>query len=222
MNRRVSLLLGVGAALVAGTGVIAVGATNDGPVELKYKAYAPLVTRAELPPTPTPVPLPVPYNGPVESLHLASARLDEAWPVEVRDTHFIGAREVFQDPSAPQNIAWYSRFGQPGYVGANSIFAAHVDYVGFGKGPFGYLTSASAGDALYMTMDNGTTYTYTVKSVAVIHLDDLDMDAVVFPALTKGVERVTLISCGGTFVPYPGGGGEYNSRVILVAERYVN
>ncbi len=163
----------------------------------------------------------MPYNGPVASLYLAAARLDASWPVEVRDTYFAGGREFFEDPSAPQRIAWYARFGHPGYAGANSIFAAHVDYVGFGKGPFGYITSASAGDALYVTMDNGTSYAYTVKSVAIVQLEQLDMDAVVFPALGPGVERVTLISCGGTFVPYAGGGGEYTSRVILVAERYV-
>jgi sortase (surface protein transpeptidase) len=155
-------------------------------------------------------------------LYLASAKLGASWPVEVRDTYFAGGREFFQDPSAPEKIAWYSRFGQPGYVGANSMFAAHIDYVGFGKGPFGYINNAAPGDALYLAMDNGTTYTYTVKSVSVIALQDLDMNAVVFPAMGAGVERVTLISCGGTFVPFPGGGGEYTSRVILVAERYVN
>jgi hypothetical protein len=214
-------LAGLGAVVTAS--VLAAGVAADtSPGELKYRAYAPQVTRAEIPPTPTPVPLPVPYNGPVASLHLGSARLDAAWPVEVRDTYFAGGREFFEDPSAPQKIAWYSRFGQPGFTGANSIFAGHIDYVGFGKGPFGYLTDASAGDALYITMDNGAGYAYTVKSVAVVSLHDLDMDAVVFPALAGGVERVTLISCGGTFVPYAGGGGEYTSRVILVAERYVN
>ncbi|MBE0608040.1 MAG: class F sortase [Dehalococcoidia bacterium] len=214
-------VVGVALCLVSGA-LVAGAAANDAQPELKYRAYAPEVTRAEVPPTPTPVPLPVPYNGPVASLHLAAAKLDAAWPVEVRDTYFAGGREFFEDPSAPQRIAWYSRFGQPGYTGTNSIFAGHIDYVGFGKGPFGYLTSASAGDALYLTMDNGATYTYTVKSVAVVGLQNLDMDAVVFPALAAGVERVTLISCGGTFVPYAGGGGEYTSRVILVAERYVN
>lgn len=217
----VPAVAGVALCLIASA--LAVGAAaNDATPALRYRAYAPEITRAAIPPTPTPVPLPVPYNGPVESLHLAPARLDAAWPVEVRDTYFAGGREFFEDPSAPQRIAWYSRFGQPGYAGANSIFAGHIDYVGFGKGPFGYLTSASSGDALYLTMDNGSSYTYTVKSVAVVALQDLDMDAVVFPALAAGVERVTLISCGGAFVPYAGGGGEYTSRVILVAERYVN
>ncbi len=221
MHPRAALLLGAGVALAMGTGVLSVGFAAESAVpELAYRAYAPQVTRAEELPTPTPTPVPVPYNGPVSSLYLASAKLGASWPVEVRDTYFAGDREFFQDPSAPQNIAWYSRFGQPGYAGANSIFAAHIDYVGFGKGPFGYLTSASAGDALYVTMDKGLTYTYTVKSVSVVGLPDLDMDSVVFPALGAGVERITLISCGGTFVPYAGGGGEYTSRVILVAERY--
>lgn len=220
MSPRVLFLMASGLAVLLGAIRPGTFASSAAP-SLQYRAYAPEVTRAELPPTPAPTPLPVPYNGPVASLYLAAARLDASWPVEVRDTYFAGGREFFEDPSAPQRIAWYARFGHPGYAGANSIFAAHVDYVGFGKGPFGYITSASAGDALYVTMDNGTSYAYTVKSVAVVQLEQLDMDAVVFPALGPGVERVTLISCGGTFVPYAGGGGEYTSRVILVAERYV-
>lgn len=221
MSPRVLLLTASGIVVLLGAILPGRFASSAAPA-LPYRAYAPEVARAELPPTPTPTPLPVPYNGPVASLYLAPARLDASWPVEVRDTYFAGGREFFEDPSAPQRIAWYARFGHPGYAGANSIFAAHVDYVGFGKGPFGYITSASAGDALYVSMDNGTSYTYTVKSVAIVPLEQLDMDAVVFPALAPGIERVTLISCGGTFVPYAGGGGEYTSRVILVAERYVN
>ncbi|MCL4241102.1 MAG: class F sortase [Dehalococcoidia bacterium] len=223
MRRALPLVVVVGVGATVATSLLAVGAAaNNAPGELKYRAFAPQVTRAEIPPTPTPVPLPVPYNGPVASLHLSTAKVDATWPVEVRDTYFAGGREFFQDPSAPERIAWYARFGQPGYTGANSIFAAHIDYVGFGKGPFGYLTNAAAGEALHVTMDNGTSYSYTVKSVSVVSLQDLDMNAVVFPVLAGGVERVTLISCGGTFVPYAGGGGEYSSRVILVAERYVN
>jgi len=193
---------------------------------LKYRAYAPGVTRADDPtptptPEPTPTPRPVPYAGPVRSLFLGSARLGSASPVETRDTQRKGGAEVFQDPSAPQKIAWYPRFGQPGYPANNSIFAAHIDYVNYGKGPFAYLTSSAVGDALYVEMDNGTQYTYTVTSVAVVNLNDLDMDAIVFPGLDSYTERITLISCGGTFVPFPGGGGEYNSRVILTADRYV-
>lgn len=213
--RRWFILL-AGSLLAFGAAMAAVAAQDSD--DLTFRAYAPAISRADSDPTPTP--RPVPYNGPVQSLYLESARLSSKWPVESRDTHVVGGREVFQDPSAPQYIAWYPRFGQPGFTGHNSIFAAHIDYVGFGKGPFGYLTSASPGDALYVTMDNGSTLTYTVHSVSVIKLANLNMDDVVFPNLAANTERITLISCGGTFVPYPGGGGEYDSRVILVAERY--
>lgn len=221
MSRRA---LGAVLAAMAGLAVLAGSraASTDRPeANLAFRAYMPEVTRGYLPaPTPTAVPTPAP--GVIVSLDLPSASLNANWPVEVRDTYWAGDAEFFEDPSAPQMIAWYARFGRPGAPGTNSILAAHVDYVGFGKGPFGYLTSAAAGDELTVALDGGTAYGYTVKSVAVVSLQDLDMDAVVYPWLDAGVERVTLISCGGTFVPYASGGGEYTSRVILVAERYVD
>lgn len=196
----------------------------DGPEpDLKYRAVLPAIARAEAPAAPTPVlpPQPEPYAGPVRTLYLGSANLTMNPVVEQRDTTYLAGREVFEDPSAPALVAWYPRFGRPGFPAQNSIFAAHINYVGYGNGPFAYLTSAVAGDALYVTMDNGETYAYTVTSVDIISLSALDMDAVVFPALSASTERVTLISCGGTFVPSPNGaGGEYNSRVILVAERF--
>ena len=143
-------------------------------------------------------------------------------PVEIRSTEFKGGTEYFEEPSQPSRIAWYPSFGHPGYRGTNSIFSAHVDYVGYGAGPFYNLRRAQPGDALYVTMDNGLVYTYTVRSVDVVPTDQLDMDAVVFVPLDSYTERVTLISCSGTFIPNPSGyGGTYDSRLILVAERYV-
>ena len=191
----------------------------------KYRVVAPQVSRGDAPPpTPTPTPRPIPYNGPVASLYLASASISGASPVEVRDTVYVGGRETFQDPSRPERIAWYSRFGQPGYPGHNSLFAGHINYIGHGNGPFAYLTSARIDDALYVTMANGDSYAYTVKSVEIVGLAELEagaIDSYVFPTLDRNTERVTLISCGGNFVPRPGGGGDYTSRVILGAERYV-
>jgi sortase (surface protein transpeptidase) len=158
----------------------------------------------------------------VQSLYLESARVGHGSPVQVRDTRWVNGRETFEDPTAPQYIAWYARFGQPGERRANSIFAAHIDYVGYGAGPFRYLTSARVGDALHITLADGRQLTYTVKGVETIRLADLDMDAIVYPALDSNTERVTLISCGGTFVPHASGvGGDYDSRVFLYAERQV-
>jgi len=154
-------------------------------------------------------------------MSLTSAGISRGDVLEERDTREAGGREVFEDPTAPSRIAWYPRFGRPGFRANNTIMAAHINYVGYGNGPFAYLTSASVGDVLSITMDNGDTYTYAVASVAVVPLAILDMDAIVFPGLDAKTERVTLVSCGGTFVPRPGGGGEYDSRVVVVAERSI-
>lgn len=216
--------------VIAGTTAVAATVTGFAEVppdgfQAKYRVVAPLLTRAENPaPAPTPTPRPEPYNGPVSSLYLGSAEISNSSPVEVRDTITVGGRETFQDPTGPAMIAWYARFGHPGFPGNNSLFAAHVNYVGYGNGPFAYLLNASTDDALYVTMADGTAYAYTVRSVEVVSLTALQsgaMDAYVYPILDSHTERVTLISCGGDFVPRPGGGGDYTSRVILVAERYI-
>jgi len=225
MHRRIPALLALAGSLL-GLVATVVSAAEQPSANLKYRAIAPGLSVAENLPTatPVPVPTPVPYAGPVAALSLASARIDSQWPVETRDTTVIGGRETFQDPSGPQWIAWYARFGHPGYAGSNSIFAAHINYISFGNGPFAYLTSALPDDALYVTMADGSSYAYTVRSVQLVSLAELQagsIDGYVFPALDSHTERVTLISCGGDFVPRAGGGGDYTSRVILIAERYV-
>lgn len=223
MTRKLPLvLLCCGLLLAAATSLVS--AAESPPANLKYRAFAPGVSVAELLPTPTPVPTPIPYTGPVQSISLDSARITSQWPVEIRDTTVVGGRETFEDPSHPEQIAWYARFGQPGFAANNSIFAAHINYIHYGNGPFAYLTSAQLDDALYITMANGDVYAYSVKSVQLVSLADLQngaIDGFVFPGLDKHTERVTLISCGGDFVARPGGGGDYTSRVILIAERYV-
>ena len=220
MKRAVGVsLLAAGVCLFGASLVVA---ADPPKATLKYRGYAPQVTKAD-PPTPTPTvppPTPTPYIGMVTSLYVGSGGVLGTAPIEVRDVDYRSSGPVFQDPTHPSKVAWYSSFGLPGWAGNNSIFAGHINYVGYGNGPFAYLTSAAVGDALYVTMGNGAVYAYTVKSVDVVHLSGLDMNAIVFPGLDLHTERVTLISCGGTFVPGPGG-GQYDSRVILIAERYV-
>lgn len=197
--------------------------------QYKYHAYAPQVASGDkAPPTPTatatPTPPPPPYDGPVAALYLGPAGIDSG-AIEQLDTTWASGVETLQDPAYPGDIAWYPRFGHPGYGGGtNSLFAAHINYYQYGNGPFAYLTSAQPGDALYVTMADGEEFSYTVVSVQVIPLSDLragGMQEIVYPALDEHTERVTLISCGGDFVPYAGGGGEYTSRVVLTADRWV-
>ena len=173
------------------------------------------------PPPPTPTPAPVEY-GPPRSMTLASAFIPGGTYIEQRHTRFTGGQEYFDEPSNPRWIAWYNRFSTIGRGGQNTIFSAHINYVGIGNGPFRYLTSARIGDVLSIRIDNGDTLKYSVQSVRVIGLANLNMDRVVYPGVPSDRERITLISCGGTFVPRPGGGGDYDSRVILVAERIIS
>lgn len=223
MSVRQSLLvLPVVGAILASASVLFASAAPE--PTLKYHVVAPALSRADELPTPTPIPRQVPYAGPVASLYLASAQISGDWAVAVRDTTSVGGRETFENPGSWDEIAWYARFGHPGYAANNSIFAAHINYIHYGNGPFAYLTSAQLDDALYITMANGDVYAYSVKSVQLVSLADLQngaIDGFVFPGLDKHTERVTLISCGGDFVARPGGGGDYTSRVILIAERYV-
>lgn len=228
---RVALVLAV-----AGAGVAAMGAAIAAPgadANLTYRAYLPQISQAETAPTPVPAATPTPTarvetpDGRVTSLYLGSARILGGAPIESRGTHYVGGRELFEDPSAPQFVSTYPQWGTgrpgrtaPGVGGMNTIFAAHVNYVNYGNGPFAYLHQTAVGDALYVTLDSGVQLAFTVASVEIVPLANLNMDPVVFPTLDSHTERITLISCGGTFIP-AAVGGEYNSRVILIAERYV-
>ena len=210
----------------AAAGALAASGSPGGP--LTHRVVLPAVARAEPTPVPTPTPRPEPYVGPIASVYLASARIFGAAPVEAGGTHYDyrQGRDVLDDPTRPERIMYYPNLPglapAPGFGGGHTIMAAHVNYVNYGNGPFAYLLDAQPGDALYVTMANGTEYAYTVKSVDLVHIENLDMNQVVYPALNDHTERVTLISCGGTFIPAASGyGGEYNSRIVLVAERYV-
>jgi hypothetical protein len=219
----IALLLALGGVALLGAAAVFASAPAAQP-KLTPRAYAPAISKAALPPTPTPTPTPVPQvnHGDVAGITLSSAFINNNMPIDQRDTEFKGGSEFLQEPRSPGAIAWYPRFGRPGARAGNTIFAAHVNYVNYGRTPFSHLTAALPDDALYITMADGYVFTYTVRSVEIIDINDLNMDLVVFPPLDSYTERVTLISCGGTFVPNPNGyGGHYNSRVILIAERYV-
>ncbi len=219
MNRMLSLILV--AAGLAGLALATFAMTVEAEsVAVTRRAYVTDVIRAPVPPKPTPIPPPPPYAGPISSIYLGSANILGQEALVEGDTHYVGERELLQDPFHPLDVMWYPRFGRPGWGGGNTIFAAHVNYIGYGNGPFAYLTAARPGDALYLTMGDGSTLTYIVRSVDIVSLVDLNMNDVVYPPLDGATERVTLISCGGTFIP-AAVGGEYDSRVILVAERTV-
>ena len=208
--------------LAGGALAFAAGGRND--PSLSHHASVPAIVREGPPPTPTPAPTPVPVrsSAPVVALHVPSAGIDGSFAIEERDTKFEGSREVLQDPSSPGLIAWYPRFGHPSQPAQDALFAAHINYIGYGNGPFADLVDAQVGGTLELILADGTDYLYTIESVQLIPLAVLDnggMQDVVYPPLDSYHTRVTLLSCGGDFVPYNdgSGAGEYTSRVVVTA-----
>ena len=212
-------VLGSVAALMLAVGFTVASGVDDS--DLPHRVYAPLISAGDAAPQPTATPSPPASGAAVLTLYLESGGVTNNPVVEPRHTEQRLNGAQLQTPTHPSRVAWYNRFGHPGFAQNNTMLSAHVDYVGYGDGPFHDLIATEIGSALYLRLEDGTEYAYTVKSVEVINLDVLDMNEVVYPDLDEHTERVTLITCGGTFVPYPGGGGAYNSRVILVAERWV-
>lgn len=166
-------------------------------------------------------PTPPPYVGPIVSLDIPSAGVSARWPVEERGTTSEGGTDYMQEPTSPDRIAWYPQFGRPGFRSSNTIFAGHVNYAGWSVTPFASLAKGRADDSIYVSMGNGTVYTYSVKSVDMVAAHDLDRAQVLHPALDNNTERITLITCGGDFFIQPGFGGEYTSRLIVTATRYI-
>lgn len=191
---------------------IAVAGAPAAVVARPYRLIAPLVSRGTEPP---------PYVGPIVSLDVAAASVGSQWPVEERSTTITGGGETLEEPTSPNRIAWYPAYGRPGFRGANTTFAGHVNYVGWSLTAFAYLNRVQVGDSVYITMGDGTVYTYSVRSVDLVRVEDLDMAQVLMPRLDNHTERVTFISCGGDFFIAPGIGGKYSSRLIITAERYI-
>ena len=207
---------GMAAAVVALSAIAPGGAPARSAEPDPFRVVAPGLSAGKLPPPPVPAFIP-------STIGLPSGGVTMAPKIETRHTILVSGQEFFDIPSHPSLVAWYDQFGKLGEGGSNTLFAAHINYMGYGAGPFARLTRTRVGDTLTVVATNGVILKYSVQSMSVIKLSALDMNGVVYPALSPDKERVTLISCGGTFVPNASGsGGQYDSRVIVVAERYVD
>jgi sortase (surface protein transpeptidase) len=216
MGKLAGLLGAVGFAAALMYGVHDARADDSGAVThaspLPFRVFVPSVERG---------PEPAPYLGPIASLDIPHAGVSSRWIVEERSTVVQKGISYLQEPTVPDRISWYPEFGRPGFRGSNTTFASHVNYVGWGLTPFANLRRVAVDDAVYITMANGTVYTYTVRSSDIVRVEDLDMGRILSPSLDEHIERVTLISCDGDLYYEPGVGGEYTSRLIVMAERYI-
>jgi sortase (surface protein transpeptidase) len=169
------------------------------------------------PTVPGATPTPVPYDGALSRFKIPRFKVDSA-------VEYIGLKpnNELETPHDPLKTGWYDieGYGKPGFAD-NSVFAAHVDYYPNILGPFNKLKDLEKDDAVVVVMDNGTEYTYHVIRKARYDVKTIPMGDLIWPKdRPEGKEWITLITCGGEFVPSrPGGPGEYLNRDVVVAER---
>ncbi len=164
--------------------------------------YNPLPTVTE--PEPTPEPVAAPLRLVVESLGVDA-------PVIEMGLDNQGIPHV---PLNGQDVAWYS-FSSPPGAGSNAVFAGHINWEG-APGVFGDLDVLQAGDTVRLISEDGSEYVYEVFANFPVDPDDPASLKVMAPTST---DTITLITCGGTWIPDPSElfGGSYTNRTIVQA-----
>lgn len=122
-------------------------------------------------------------------------------------------------PDDPYVVAWYEFSTKPGQ-GSNAVFAGHVDWTVNGQpvtGVFWGLRELEEGDVVKVLLEDGSELRYRVTHSIAIGYDDPEGVKVMYRTPN---DVITLISCGGTWVPNPSMalGGNYTHRLVVRAE----
>jgi len=150
---------------------------------------------------------PPPVSG-LDVKTIAIPRLGVAAPVGRYGVDTFGRIDVPQDA---RTVGW-----NPGYValpgtGGATFFAAHFEFGGT-PGVFFRLSSLAAGDRVVVSLSDGSTVAYVVRSTVDYALGVIDMGALLKGR--EGVESITLMTCSG-----PPNEGDYAFRTVVLAER---
>jgi hypothetical protein len=186
-------------------------ASASPPFEALPQAPAEPPPATPLPPTPTPVP-----RVPVVSLQRPQFGVDS----QIEELGLIDGSQM-DAPHDPYDTGWYPMWDWPGAPG-NAIFAAHVNHYPGILGPFYNLASMGAGDEVQLTLADGEVLRYGVISNTRYDVSTIDMSHLIAaPERPPDDQWVTLVTCGGTFVPYANGSGAgyYLDRDVVVARR---
>jgi len=175
---------------------------------------APTVTGSPATPSPTPATTPAPAPGPgVPPVPVApatpppAAGLPPTAPVRVAvaardidvpvDPVGVAADGQMEIPPLAERGGWY-RFGaDPGDPAGTTVVAAHVDSAASGgTGPFVRLVDVRPGDAVAVTLADGSTRAYVVDAVT-----RFPKAAARWPDVftRDGPPRLALVTCGGAF-----------------------
>lgn len=114
-------------------------------------------------------------------------------------------------PAEVDRVGWY-RFGPAPGDGGSAVLAGHVDDREQGLGAMAPLRDAEVGDEVAVTDAAGTTTRWRVVSREVIEKQVLPLDRLF---ARDGPARLTLITCGGPFLPEF---SSYRDNVVVVAE----
>jgi LPXTG-site transpeptidase (sortase) family protein len=135
---------------------------------------------------------------------------DIAVPVDPVGVQADGQMEI---PPLAERGGWY-RFGAaPGDGAGTAVIAAHVDSIASaGLGPFARLKDLAVGDAVKVTMANGTRHDYVVRTVVRVAKPEIRWQDIF---VRDGAPRLVLVTCGGTFRPSV---GHYADNVIVTAD----
>jgi len=114
-------------------------------------------------------------------------------------------------PAEVDRVGWY-RFGPvPGAAGS-AVIAGHVDDRDQGLGAMAPLREAEVGAEIVVTDAAGTVQRWQVVSRELIQKQALPLDRLF---ARDGPPRLTLITCGGPFLPEF---ASYRDNVVVVAE----
>ncbi|SDC35559.1 Sortase family protein [Geodermatophilus telluris] len=129
-------------------------------------------------------------------------------PVDATGVTGDGQMEL---PGDVDRAGWY-RFGPAPGAPGSAVVAGHVDDVEQGLGALAPLRETGPGDEVLVTDAAGT-----VTRWVVVGRELLDKQALPVDALFRrdGPPRLTLVTCGGPFLPEVGG---YRDNVVVVAE----
>ena len=166
-------------------------------------------------PTATPIPTQPPSSAPIARMIIEKIGLDA--PVI---TMGLDEEHVPRVPDNPNDVVWYDFSSPPGW-GSNAVFSGHVDWTVNGAavaGVFWGLRNLAVGDIIKVRLADNTEYQYTVSANVALPFDDPKALEAMGATPT---EMLTIITCGGTWVPIPGDplGGNYTHRQIVQAQQ---
>jgi sortase (surface protein transpeptidase) len=122
--------------------------------------------------------------------------------------HRDGVLAIPEDVSL---VGWYELGVPPGADRGSAVLVAHRDGRGQGRGVFYDLGRLDVGDELTVRTSSGASLGFRVVARESIRKQSLPYEEL-FAA--DGAPRLTLISCGGAYVPDRGG---YQDNVVVTA-----